>query len=252
MIAAVLFLPVAASFCHSGRSSQSVPLRAMSEQQNGVAGTASEVVVMMNGLPGNMGREVAAACVRRGMSLAQYALTGLEESSTIDVENTAVTLVTAGTESADDAAKELIAACAESGKTLIAIDYTVPSAAVPNAEFYAKHGISFVMGTTGGDAAALERSVAEGEHLAVIAPNMAKQIVAMQAALEYAATEFPGAFGGYALDVIESHQSTKLDTSGTAKAFVSFLTKLVDEQADQAVVESAIDDITRVRDKSTQ
>jgi hypothetical protein len=32
------------------------------------------------------------------------------------------------------------------------------------------------------------------------------------------ATEFPSSFGGYTLSVVESHQSTKADTSGTAKA----------------------------------
>lgn len=38
------------------------------------------------------------------------------------------------------------------------------------------------------------------------------------------AESFPGAFQGYTLEVLESHQRTKADTSGTAKAVVqSFL-----------------------------
>ncbi|KAJ8600047.1 hypothetical protein CTAYLR_001822 [Chrysophaeum taylorii] len=212
----------------------------------------SDVVVMMNGLPGKMGIEVADACARRGMSLAEVALTGKEESAPIEVASTTVKLVEAGTPEAEEAMASVVASCDELGKTLVAIDYTVPEAAVPNAELYARHGVSFVMGTTGGDRAALERSVLDGHHCAVIAPNMAKQIVALQAAIDYAATEFPGAFKGYKLDVIESHQSTKLDTSGTAKAIVSALVSLVDEAPDAAAATDAIAAISRVRDAPTQ
>jgi dihydrodipicolinate reductase len=61
---------------------------------------------------------------------------------------------------------------------------------------------------------------------AVIAPQMGKQVVAFQAAMELMAERFPGAFGGYALEVVESHQSGKKDTSGTAKAVVASLEKL--------------------------
>lgn len=42
-----------------------------------------------------------------------------------------------------------------------------------------------------------------------------------QAMMDMMATSFPGAFAGYKLRVIESHQSTKKDTSGTAKAVVA-------------------------------
>lgn len=38
--------------------------------------------------------------------------------------------------------------------------------------------------------------------------------------MESMAANYPGAFSGYKLRVIESHQSTKKDTSGTAKAVV--------------------------------
>lgn len=57
---------------------------------------------------------------------------------------------------------------------------------------------------------------------AVIAPNMNKQIVAFQAMMQYASTEFPGCFGGYDTSIKESHQKTKKDTSGTAKSLVGF------------------------------
>ena len=49
---------------------------------------------------------------------------------------------------------------------------------------------------------------------------MGKQVVAFQAAMKTMADNFPGAFSGYTLSVTESHQSSKVDTSGTAKAIV--------------------------------
>ena len=66
----------------------------------------------------------------------------------------------------------------------------------------------------------LEARTRDAGVFAVIAPNMAKQIVALQATLEGMAAKFPGAFEGYTLTVQESHQATKADTSGTAKVRV--------------------------------
>jgi 4-hydroxy-tetrahydrodipicolinate reductase len=42
----------------------------------------------------------------------------------------------------------------------------------------------------------------------------------MQAGLQRAAADFPRALGGYSLRCVESHQATKADASGTAKALV--------------------------------
>eukprot|EP00879_Flechtneria_rotunda_P022488 GHRR01023739.1.p1 GENE.GHRR01023739.1~~GHRR01023739.1.p1 ORF type:complete len:142 (+),score=38.93 GHRR01023739.1:725-1150(+) len=44
--------------------------------------------------------------------------------------------------------------------------------------------------------------------------------------MEMMAEQFPGAFAGYTLKVTESHQSSKKDTSGTAKAIVASFQKL--------------------------
>ena len=44
--------------------------------------------------------------------------------------------------------------------------------------------------------------------------------------MDMMAKEFPGAFSGYKLEVTESHQRTKADTSGTAKAVVGSLQQL--------------------------
>jgi len=210
-------------------------------------------VVMMNGLPGKMGYSVAEACIARGMELADVALTGPEFAGVaVDTSRIpSVKLVAGGSPEADEAGADLAARCKAAGKTLVAIDFTAPVAALPNAEFYARHGMGFVMGTTGADAAALAATVDGGSHAAVIAPNMSKQIVALQAALERAAKDFPGAFSGYELSVVESHQKAKVDTSGTAKAVVASLVSLNDESVYSATdpkVTKAIENIELVRD----
>lgn len=46
------------------------------------------------------------------------------------------------------------------------------------------------------------------------------QVVAFLAMMEYMGNTFPGAFNGYTLSTVESHQASKVDTSGTAKAVV--------------------------------
>jgi 4-hydroxy-tetrahydrodipicolinate reductase len=44
--------------------------------------------------------------------------------------------------------------------------------------------------------------------------------------MEMMADRFPGCFSGYSLAVAESHQRTKVDTSGTAKAVVQSLNRM--------------------------
>jgi 4-hydroxy-tetrahydrodipicolinate reductase len=65
---------------------------------------------------------------------------------------------------------------------------------------------------------------------------MAKQIVGFQAMMAYAADNFPGLFSGYALTVRESHQSGKADTSGTAKAMVTYFNRMGVEFTSDAIV----------------
>ncbi len=74
---------------------------------------------------------------------------------------------------------------------------------------------------------------------------MCKQIVALQAALAQMASDFPGAFQGYALRIVESHQASKADTSGTAKAVADSLAALCGAPFDHAA-------IVRVRDPVAQ
>merc|ERR1711964_315892 len=74
---------------------------------------------------------------------------------------------------------------------------------------------------------------------------MAKQIVAFQATMEHMAKTYPGAFGDYTMELVESHQSTKADTSGTAKAMVGHFNDL-------GVQPFKVDDIKQIRDPKEQ
>ena len=109
---------------------------------------------------------------------------------------------------------------------LVVVDYTTPTCVNGNAEFYASNGVPFVMGTTGGDRAAVAAAAEAAGVYAVVAPQMGKQVVAFQAMMELMAREFPGAFQGYNLTVTESHQRNKADVSGTAKAVVASMQRM--------------------------
>ena len=180
------------------------------------------IKVMINGLPGN----VAAIMARHAVgdprfTLLQKSLTGPEiTKKTCEISDVKIDLIPPGQR--DEAILELIKA----EGPFISIDYTHPSAVIENARFYCQHKLPFVMGTTGGDRAALENMVAESSIQAVIAPNMAKQIVGVQAMMDYAAQTFPGLFDGYSLEIKESHQKGKADTSGTARAMVGYFNGL--------------------------
>ena len=172
-----------------------------------------KISVMVNGMPGKMAQIVAEVCRKRELDVIPFSLTG---ESIAEFNGYALLGVAERENKIEQILKE--------HPNLIAVDYTHPSAVNGNAEFYVKHKIPFVMGTTGGDREALIDLVKNAIHPCVIAPNMAKQIVALQAMLEWTAKNFPKVFSGYDLKVVESHQKTKADTSGTAKALVkSFL-----------------------------
>ncbi len=125
-----------------------------------------------------------------------------------------------------DQADEMLKEIKKGYDSVIAIDYTHPTAVNINAECYCRNHLPFVMGTTGGDRDHLIQLVERSDVSAVIAPNMAKQIVGFQAMMAYAAKTFPGLFNTYTLEIKESHQQGKADTSGTAKAMVDYFNTL--------------------------
>jgi len=200
----------------------------------------STIKVMVNGLPGNVARTVAEHLLKDGrFELVPYSLTGPEiQESEYIIDNISVKLI-----QSDQRASQ-IEQIKQSQGAFLSVDYTHPSAVNSNAEFYCRFGLPFVMGTTGGDRKELEATVVSSSIAAVIAPNMAKQIVGFQAMMEYAANNFPDLFKGYTLNVKESHQQGKADTSGTAKAMVGYFNKLG--------VSFSTDEIVMVRDPQDQ
>ena len=198
------------------------------------------IKVMVNGLPGNVARIVAEHLLKDGrFELVPHSLTGPEiQESEYIIDNISVKLI-----QSDQRASQ-IEQIKQSRGAFLSVDYTHPSAVNSNAEFYCRFGLPFVMGTTGGDRKELEATVVSSSIAAVIAPNMAKQIVGFQAMMEYAANDFPDLFKGYTLNVKESHQQGKADTSGTAKAMVGYFNKLG--------VSFSTDEIVMVRDPQDQ
>ena len=180
------------------------------------------IKVMVNGLPGNMSQVVAENLLADSrFELIPFSLTGPEiTESTTHVSSCSIRLVQ------PDAREDMILQIKSSTGPFIIVDYTHPSAVNGNTEFYCRHHLPFVMGTTGGDRLKLEQTVKESTTVAVIAPNMAKQIVGFQAMMAYAAEKFPNLFEGYSLEINESHQQGKADTSGTAKAMVKHFNAL--------------------------
>ena len=196
--------------------------------------------IMVNGLPGNVAKIMATSALKNErFNVIPFSLTGQEiEDDTINIGGISFELIKPDTRV--DKIKEIQSQFA----SFIAIDYTHPTAVNSNAVFYTQNKIPFVMGTTGGDREKLEQVVKNASTPAVIAPNMAKQIVGFQAMMEYAANTFPDLFKGYILEVVESHQQGKADTSGTAKAMVRYFNKLGPD--------FSVDDIQIVRDPKTQ
>ena len=182
---------------------------------------SAEIRVMVNGMPGPMALETAKACVDRGYTLVPFGFTGGSgRVSDILVQGKArsvkVDLVKGPSFGLQ--AEALLRTLKAQHPGLIVVDYTHPSATLSNLQAYVDCNCDFVMGTTGGDYDQMRALFAKSPSaLAVIAPNMAKQIVALQAALLEMAKRFPASFLGYKLTVTESHQKTKADTSGTAK-----------------------------------
>ena len=186
--------------------------------------------VMINGLPGNVAQVIAQHTLAdERFTVLPYSLTGPEiDFAHCHINETAIELIKP--EHKDQRLAEITSAEGD----FITIDFTHPTAVNENAEFYCRHRLPFVMGTTGGDRQRLTTTVTQSDNAAVIAPNMAKQIVGLQAMMAHAADHFPNLFRGYQLTVRESHQSGKADTSGTAKAIVADFNRMgVNFQEDQ-------------------
>lgn len=182
----------------------------------------SRINVMVNGLPGNVAQVIARHIASDNrFRLVPYSLTGPEiDTATHPVGGVNLRLIRP--DARDAVMDDIIGSCPQ----LICIDFTHPTAVNSNARFYCGRSVPFVMGTTGGDREALMRTVENSGTAAVIAPNMAKQIVGFQAMMAWAADTFPDLFKGYTITIRESHQKGKADTSGTARAMVGYFNRL--------------------------
>ncbi len=182
--------------------------------------------IPVSGLPGKMATLVAETIEKRnesGFVLNNIALTGLDQPKKCVIGGKSINLISP--EEHEGYLKELGEDVGRSYE-LIIVDFSQPDAVNRNAELFCKYKIPFVMGTTGGDRGALEREVEKSGNTAVIAPNMAKPIVLLQSMFRYAADNFPKALEGFYMMLRESHQSTKKDTSGTAKAMIRYFEEL--------------------------
>jgi 4-hydroxy-tetrahydrodipicolinate reductase len=198
-------------------------------------------VVMVNSCTGRMGHATAEAIVRAGLQLVPYTLTGFSAGvavSNIGILGIPVEVV--GKDRRQEALDEIKAKY----PNLIIVDYTLPAVVNENAEFYIRNRIPFVAGTTGGDRqGTIDAARAAGVYC-IVSPQMGKQVVAFTAMMDLMADNFPGAFSGYSMEVVESHQSSKVDTSGTARDVVQSFHRLgvdFDEQR-----------IQRIRDRPRQ
>ena len=180
------------------------------------------VKMMINGLPGKVTSTIAGHALRDPrIVLLPHSLTGPEiQAHRHTISGMVFDLI------APADRNEKMDALVQRHGDFISVDFTHPSAVNDNAEFYCGRRLPFVMGTTGGDREKLIQRVRDSRVCAVIAPNMAKQIVGFQAMMEFAADTFPGIFDDYTLTVKESHQAGKADTSGTAKAMVSYFNRM--------------------------
>ncbi len=200
----------------------------------------SPTKVMINGLPGNVAIVIAEhALAHEGITVLPYALTGPDiDARECNIGQTAFELIR------PEDRETKIKAIIDAEGPFISVDFTHPTAVNSNAAFYCQHQLPFVMGTTGGDREQLMDSVRASSTTAVIAPNMAKQIVGFQAMMAHAAKHFPNLFKGYNLTIRESHQAGKVDTSGTAKAMVGYF--------HQMGVDFGTDEIQKERDPERQ
>lgn len=114
----------------------------------------------------------------------------------------------------------------EGRNSLILLDFTTPKVVNDNVRFYAERGLNFIIGTTGGNVEEIRDAVRASSVNAVIAPNLALPIVMLQAMWEFAAESFPDVMEEFIFAGTESHQSTKVDVSGTMLGFIQKFRRL--------------------------
>jgi 4-hydroxy-tetrahydrodipicolinate reductase len=177
--------------------------------------------ILIVGLPGNMATTFTKHVLKEnGIEVLNFSITGSDtDEDEYNVDGRIFHLIKANE-------REEVNKLFEDNKPTIVIDYTEPQVVDKNIDLYCRKKVNFIMGTTGVVINKVSDKIRDSGINAVIAPNMGKQIVALQAMVKYAADNFPNCFTDYTLTIKESHQKGKLDTSGTARAMVSYFKQL--------------------------
>ncbi len=202
---------------------------------------------MVNGA-GPMAKEMSEAVIRSDdFELLPFAFTGHNTSSDYDISGTTIHPIQPN-ERLSFLETTILP------DSFISVDFTSPEAVNSNCDFYCENEMPFVMGTTGGDRGALEKRIASSKTVAVVATNMAKQIVALQSVIKKFADEYKGLWkkGESGLYIRESHQGVdvindfkgKKDTSGTAKSMVEYFNTMG--------IPFDVRDIAKIRDMEDQ
>ena len=175
--------------------------------------------VLVNGLPGKMATETARAIkASPDIALYNYALTGNSSTRSIKIDGVKVHLY--------NPSQRIFFAADSMCARKFAVDYTSPESAIGNAAFYVNDDMPFVMGTTGFPREKLDAIMQGAQIPAVVASNMALPIVALQRFMEDYSKQNAGSLTGSSLKIRESHQASKKDTSGTAKAMIKYFVLL--------------------------
>lgn len=174
------------------------------------------IKVMLSGLPGKMATIVGESIAETdGIELTPFTLASDKHAglATLGGENMQYISGREGTDYPS------LGYFVKYSPSFVVVDFTTPDAALDNAKLYVRHGLNFVMGTTGFDVGKLEEIVRNSNISAVVAPNMAMEIVAFQNILGNLHKKGNGKYlEGCQLHITESHQQRKKDTSGTAIA----------------------------------
>ncbi|KAE8668452.1 4-hydroxy-tetrahydrodipicolinate reductase 1 [Hibiscus syriacus] len=157
------------------------------------------IPILVNSCTGKMGKAVIKAANSAGLNVLPVSF-GAEKDSGKTVEVCGMEIMVHGPSERES----ILAYVFQEYPNLIVVDYMAPATVNGN-----------LNKTTGGDRDQLYKTVEESKVLAVISPQMGKQVVAFIAAMEIMAER---AFSVYSLQVMESHHASKLDTSGNAKA----------------------------------
>jgi 4-hydroxy-tetrahydrodipicolinate reductase len=213
----------------------------------------SKIKVMVNGLPGKMAANVAEHVLKADdLELIGYSLTGQNIGDPIAMfGGKMIELIK------PDKREQAIKEFKKKYKRFISVDFVKdpnnPNLPYDQADFYCRHSLPFVMGSVGGkrdtpgadNSDTIEQRVRDSGIVAVIAPNMAKQIVALQELLLSHSNAYPSSLDNYRLQITESHQKAKgKETSGTAKAMVKYFNALG--------IGFSVDQITKIRDPEEQ